>query len=126
MIYNITIDKSLYNDIYATKLENEQLIEDFYSSFDNFTAEEKMAAIEIIYNLKIINEEYEKYIVIYNNEVQPEVQSNEHIICYGETLQYIAAKETGDFNNWKKIMEFNQLSDINLIVGDVLLIPRDL
>lgn len=126
MSYNVNIDKALYNDVYATKIENEQLIEDLYASFDNFTAEEKMAAIEIIYNLKIINEEYTKYIVIYNQAVQPEIQSSEYIICYGDTIVSIAAKETGDFNNWKKIMEFNQLTDTNLVVGDVLMIPRDL
>lgn len=126
MSYGINIDKALYNEVYEAKIESEQLIEDLYASFNNFTAEEKMAAIEIIYNLKIINEEYQKYIVIYNQAVQPEVQSSEYIIIYGDTIASIAAKETGDFNNWKKIMEFNQLTDPNLIVGDVLLIPRDL
>lgn len=126
MSYSVNIDKALYNEVIETKIENEQLIEDLYASFDNFTAEEKMAAIEIIYNLKVINEEYEKYIVIYNQFVSPDEVADEYIIIYGDTIASIAAKETGDYNNWKKIMEFNQLKDANLVVGDVLLIPRNL
>lgn len=122
----INIDKNVYNDTVKYKLENEQLINDLYSSFDNFTSEELQAAIEIIYHLNIINEEYNKYIIIYNNTVASEEQSQEYITVEGDTFQTIAQHMTGDFNNWKKIMEFNDMVDPVLESGEVIMIPFNL
>lgn len=122
----VNIDKTLYNNIYSYKLENDQLINDLYASFNNFTSKEKQIAIEVIYNLKIINEEYEKYIVIYNSISNSEQQADEYITLQNDNFQRVAQIMTGDFNNWKKIMEFNNLTDPYLEPGTVLKIPRDL
>lgn len=122
----INIDKNLYNDIVAFKIENEQLINDLYESFNNFTSDELAAAIEIIHNFKIINDEYNKYIVIYNNSVANQQQSDEYITIEGDTFQSIAQTMTGNYNNWKKIMEFNEIKDPFIESGVAILIPRNL
>jgi nucleoid-associated protein YgaU len=122
----ILLSKELYNDIVAEKLSNEKTIKDIYASFDNYTQEDKFIALEIVSNLNIINEEYAKYIAIYNSMVSDEKQSDEYIVTYGDTIHSIAQKMTGDYNNWKKLMRFNKLTDINLEVGQVILIPLDI
>lgn len=123
---SINIDKNVYNDVVKYKTENEQLINDLYSSFNNFTNDELQAAIEIIYHLNIINEEYNKYIIIYNNTVASEEQSQEYITIEGDTFQSIAQHMTGDFNNWKQIMQFNDITDPVLDSGVTIQIPLNL
>jgi hypothetical protein len=122
----LEIDKNLYNEIYKEKLENEQIILEFYQNFDNYTFEEKFAATEIITNLNIINEEYEKYITIYNNTILEDEQSQEYVTIYGDTFQKIAAKKTGNYNNWKAIMEFNGITDPIIESGTIIQIPENL
>ncbi len=122
----IPLDKSLYNEIYKEKLNNTQIIAEFYQNFDNYTFEEKFAATEIIGYLNIINEEYDKYITIYNNSILEDEQSQEYITIYGDTFQKIAAKKTGNYNNWKVIMEFNGITDPIVEPGTVILIPENL
>lgn len=122
----IPLDKSLYNEIYKEKLNNTQIIAEFYQNFDNYTFEEKFAATEIIGYLNIINEEYDKYITIYNNSILEDEQSQEYITIYGDTFQKIAAKKTGNYNNWKVIMEFNGITDPIIEPGTVILIPENL
>ncbi len=123
---SITLDKSIYNQIVNQKIENELVISDLYASFSNLTMEEQQDAIEIIYNLNIINDEFNKYIVIYNNSISNDDQSEEYISVYGDTFQSIASKLTGDFNNWKSIMDFNYIKDPYIEPGTVILIPRNL
>jgi len=108
------------------KIANEKAIADLYANFENFTQEEKFAALDMITDFNIINEEFQKYIVVYNQATKDEIHSNEYIVIYGDTIHSIAQKETGDYQNWKKIMEFNNLSDVNLEVGSVILIPRNI
>lgn len=122
----IPLDKSLYNEIYKEKLNNTQIIAEFYQNFDNYTFEEKFAATEIIGYLNIINEEYDKYITIYNNSILEDEQSQEYVTIYGDTFQKIAAKKTGNYNNWKVIMEFNGITDPIIEPGTVILIPENL
>lgn len=123
---SIILDKEIYNQVIAQKLANEQTITELYANFDNFTQEEKFIALDMITDFNIINEEFQKYIVIYNQSVQSENHSNEYIVISGDTIHSIAQKETGDYQNWKKIMEFNSLSDLELEVGTIILIPRNL
>lgn len=122
---SIILSKEVYNQVVAQKLANEQTIADLYASFDNFTQEEKFVALDMITDFNIINEEFQKYIVIYNQSIQAENHSNEYIVVYGDTIHSIAQRETGDYQNWKKIMEFNNLGDVELEVGTVILIPRN-
>ena len=122
----IILDKNIYNDVNDAKLYNENVIADLYSNFNNYTMEEKQSAIEMIYNLKIINDEYEKYIILYNSQINQSKRTSEYISNEGDTWQSVAAKQTGDFNNWKKIMEFNNITDIYLDSGVSIKIPIDL
>jgi hypothetical protein len=122
----LELDKATYNDIYKEKLNNEQIIAEFYQNFDNYTFEEKFAATEIIGYLNIINEEYGKYITIYNNTILEDEQSQEYISIYGDTFQKIAAKKTGNYNNWKAIMEFNGITNLLIDPGTTILIPENL
>lgn len=124
MALNLT--KQIYNEISENKIENESIINELYSNFNNFTMAEKQSAIEIIYNLKIINDEYNKYIVIYNATIQDERRNEEYITIYNDTFQSIAAKMTGDPNNWKAIMKYNNITDLYLEPGTVILIPLNI
>lgn len=122
----IILNKDIYNQVVAEKLANEQTIKDIYANFNNYIQEDKVIALEIVSNLNIINEEYQKYIVLYNRAITDERQSDEYIVIFGDTIHSIAQKMTGDYNNWKKLMRFNNLSDINLEIGQVILIPLDI
>lgn len=122
----INFNKDIYNNIVKQKIENEQVIAQIYSEFDNYTQEEKLIALQNIDDFNIINEEFQKYIILYNQSVKNEKQSYEYIVIFGDTIQSIAQNATGDYNNWKEIMRFNNLSDINIEVGSIILIPENL
>jgi nucleoid-associated protein YgaU len=122
----IILTKEIYNLVVNQKIENEQVIADIYANFDNYTMEEKYNALDIIDNLNIANEELQKYIVVYNNKVENLKQSEEYIVLYGDTIQSIAQKVTGNYENWKKIMVFNKLSDPDIEPGTTILIPEDI
>lgn len=123
---SVSYDKNTYNSVITAKINNENAINDIYVSFDNFTQDEKFAALEIVDSLQIINEEFNKYIAVYNSIVQSENQINEYIITSNDTIFSVAQRETGDYNNWKEIMRFNKLSDIFIEVGTIILIPQNL
>lgn len=123
---SVSYDKNTYNSVISSKIENENAINAIYADFDNFTQDEKFAALEIIDSLQIINEELNKYIAIYNSINQNEGQVNEYIVTANDTIFAIAQRETGDYNNWKEIMRFNKISDIDLEVGTSILIPQNL
>jgi LysM repeat protein len=122
----IVIDKNIYNEVIRQKLENESIINQIYANFENYTQDEKYEMLDICQNLAVINEEFQKYIIVYNKAVQQNEQSDEYIVVYGDTIHSIARKITGNYENWKEIMRFNNLSDINLEIGTILLIPRNL
>ena len=120
----IEYTKTKYNEIVSAKIANEDAISDIYANFDNFSQDDKFIALEIIDNLNIINEEFNKYIAVYNTIEQSDEQDLEYVVSLGDTILSIAQKMTGDYNNWKEIMRFNNLSDIDLEIGSILLIPR--
>jgi len=122
----IILNKEIYNLIVNQKIENEQVIAEIYANFDNYTMDEKFNALDIIDNLNIANEEFQKYIVIYNARADNAKQSEEYIVLFGDTIQSIAQKVTGNYENWKKIMVFNKLSDIDIEPGTIILIPEDI
>lgn len=122
----INLDKNVYNEVVNQKIKNETIINQIYANFENYSQDEKYEMLDICQNLAIINEEFQKYIVIYNKSVQQTEQSDEYIVVYGDTIHSISRKTTGTYENWKEILRFNNLSDINLEIGSILLIPRNL
>jgi LysM domain len=119
-------DKNTYNAVVAQKIKNESIINQIYANFENYSQDEKYEMLDICQNLAVINEEFQKYIVIYNRNFEQQEQSDEYIVVYGDTIHSISRKVTGNYDNWKEIMRFNNLSDINLEIGSILLIPRNL
>lgn len=122
----INLDKTTYNQVVSQKIKNETIINQIYANFENYSQDEKYEMLDICQNLAIINEEFGKYIVIYNKSVQQTEQSDEYIVVYGDTIHSISRKATGTYDNWKEILRFNNLSDLNLEIGSILLIPRNL
>lgn len=120
------LDKYTYNYITERKVANETLISEIYAKFNNYLPDEQYLMLDIAQNLAIINEEFEKYIVIYNTTVQEQQQAFEYMVITGDTIHSIARNLTGDYNNWKEILRFNKLSDLDLEVGSIILIPREL
>jgi hypothetical protein len=121
-----SFDKVTYNFVVEQKVENEKLINEIYVNFNNYLPNDQYLMLDIAQNLAIINEELEKYIVVYNATAQEQQQASEYIVISGDTIHSIARNLTGDYNNWKEILRFNKLSDLELEVGSVLLIPREL
>lgn len=122
----IPFDKNTYNEIVAQKIVNEGIINQIYANFENYTQDDKYEMLDICQNLAIINEEFQKYIITYNRKFQQTEQSDEYIVIYGDTIHSISRRITGNYENWKEIMRFNNLSDIDLEVGTILLIPRNI
>lgn len=122
----LNLDKNVYNEVVNQKIKNENIINQIYANFENYSQDEKYEMLDICQNLAIINEEFQKYIVIYNKSVQQTEQSEEYIVVYGDTIHSISRRTTGNYDNWKEILRFNNLSDINLEIGSILLIPRNL
>ncbi len=120
------LDKYTYNYITERKVANETLISEIYANFNNYLPDEQYLMLDIAQNLAIINEEFEKYIVIYNTTVQEQQQAFEYMVITGDTVHSIARNLTGDYNNWKEILRFNKLSDLDLEAGSIILIPREL
>lgn len=114
----------MYNDANTSKKYNEDLIAELYGSYPTMTFNDKMIAMELISNLKAINYEYDKYIIIYQNEIKNDKRRSFYTVIEGDTLQRISLKFSGDPNNWIKIYEYNHLIDIILSPGDSLEIPE--
>jgi hypothetical protein len=121
-----SFDKVTYNFVVEQKVENEKLINEIYVNFNNYLPNDQYLMLDIAQNLAIINEELEKYIVVYNATAQEQQQASEYIVISGDTIHSIARNLTGDYNNWKEILRFNKLSDLELEVGSIILIPREL
>lgn len=122
----LNLDKSTYNLVIEQKTKNEAIINEIYANFNNYVPDEQYIMLDIAQNMAIINEELQKYIIIYNQSIKEQDQAFEYIVIEGDTIHSIARNMTGDYNNWKEILRFNDLSDLNLEIGTTLLIPRDL
>jgi LysM repeat protein len=118
--------QEIYNEIVANKSFNEALIDEIYGSYDSMTFDDKLIAIEIIADLKLLNDEYNKYIIVYQQNVKTNKSKSQYIVIEGDTLQKIAYKYTGSIDNWQKIYLYNGLKDIKLTAGDIINIPEDL
>lgn len=122
----LNLDKNIYNIVVEQKAKNEAVINEIYANFNNYVPDEQYIMLDIAQNMAIINEELQKYIIIYNQSIKEDEQAIEYIVITGDTIHSIARNMTGDYNNWKEILRFNNLSDLNLEVGTTILIPRDL
>lgn len=115
----------LYTKAVQYKQELEDYINELYVSYNNFTFEDKLVVISVIDDLKEVVLEYEKYIIAYQNSNNKTKTKNDYVVVQGDTLLGISYKTTGSIENWKKIYEFNNLTDIMLSPGTILEIPED-
>lgn len=122
----LNLDKNTYNAVVEQMAKNEAVINEIYANFNNYAPDEQYIMLDIVQNMAIINEELQKYVIIYNQSIKPDEQSLEYVVITGDTIHSIARNLTGDYDNWKEILRFNNLSDLNLEIGTTLLIPRDL
>jgi nucleoid-associated protein YgaU len=120
----IVYNKEVYNQVTETLTENQAYIEELYVAFSSMSFEEQLIATDVIDNLKTLNYEYEKYIIVYEAKVEEKNQNTDYVIIYNDTLPRIAQKTLGDFGRWQEIFDLNNLKDIYLVEGDVLRIPR--
>ena len=120
------LDKDTYNFIVNQKTDNQRIINEIYANFNNYLLDDQYLMLDVAQNLAVINEELDKYIVVYNLNVKEQQQSFEYIVITGDTIHSISRNITGDYNNWKEILRFNNLSDLELEIGTTILIPREL
>jgi nucleoid-associated protein YgaU len=121
---NIVYAQEVYNAVSAQKTLNEQIISDLYNEYPSMQFSDKLVASELINELKKLNDEYTKYMLIYSMRVQSQKTKNDYIIIEGDTLPRIAAKTLGDQSKWQEIYNYNNLQDLLLVPGDVLKIPE--
>jgi nucleoid-associated protein YgaU len=120
----VVYSQDVYNLVVETKEYNETYINELYAAMPSFTFMEKFKALQTIDALKTCNLEYEKYILTYQDQINVVKKKNEYVVLEGDTLQRIAYKTTGDIANWEKIYRLNNLQDILLSPGDILLVPE--
>lgn len=120
----INFTPEVYNDAISHKKYNEDLIAELYASYATMTFDDKLIAMELISNLKILNDEYDKYILVYQSKIKNDKRKTFYTVIEGDTLQRIAVKYSGDANNWTKIYEYNHLTDTILSPGDSIEIPE--
>lgn len=112
-----------YNQVIINKSESLAVIDDLYAAYPTMTFDDKIIAMEIISNLKTINDEYDKYIIVYQMKAKDKNKKTSYTAIEGDTLPRIADKFTGDTGNWIKLYEYNNLNDTLLSAGDIILIP---
>lgn len=120
----MTISDKQYTLIVQYKNDLQNYINELYASFPNYTFQEKFNASKIITELKIILFEYQKFIIAYQNQIKTLVVNNSYTVKQGDTLPGIAVRVLGDLNRWKDIYRYNNMTDIMLNAGDVILIPQ--
>ena len=101
-------------------------VKDIYAKISFYSDEDKITWLEEIDDFNILINEFTKYKIIYERQVADENVNVEHIVVEGDTLQKISAKYTGDQQNWQRIYDFNNLTDVKLDPGVTVRIPRDL
>lgn len=122
---DIVYTQEVFNLVNDTIKYNEAYIKEIYASYAMFTQDEKKKALELINSLKMLNHEYEKYCIVYNQLYANDVKTqNEYVVIQGDTLPRVANKVFGDFSRWQEIYRHNNLSDIHLTPGDILRIPE--
>lgn len=121
---DIEYTQEQYNDAISNKQYNEDLIAELYASYPTMTFDDKLIAMEIINNVKMMNDEYDKYIIIYQSKIKNDKRRTVYTVIEGDTLQRIAVKFSGNPNNWTKIYDYNHLNDIMLSPGDAIQIPE--
>ena len=111
-----------YNWAVEYKKYNEEYINFLTANFNNFTEKENEENVQFISDLKVINQELHKIIVVYEkqNEASP---NNLYTVMYGDTLLSISNKFYKDFSRWEDIFAANKLNDIMLETGQILIIP---
>lgn len=120
----IIYSQDVYNLVTKTKQENEEYINELQATLNNSVFDDKIQILEEIDALKVINIEYEKYIIIYNSKLEKSPGKTKYTIMEGDTLPRIAHKITGDWRNWQEIYTYNDLNDLKLMPGDILEIPE--
>ena len=123
---SIEYTQDIYNDIVVAKKYNEELIEELYGAYATMTFNEKLIAMDVVDYLKSLNDEYDKYIIAYQRKIKEDRSQDEYIVVEGDTLPRISQMFTGSPDNWVKLFEYNELSDMVLTPGDTIKVPRTL
>jgi nucleoid-associated protein YgaU len=115
-----------YNE-YVRFIEDAKVyVKDIYAKLSLFSDEDKITWLEEIDDYNTLISEYTKYKIIYERQRADENVSVEHIVVEGDTLQKISAKYTDTHENWQRIYDFNNLTDVKLEPGTTVQIPKDL
>lgn len=123
---NNTITAEVFNKLLAQKKNNEEKIVELYANYENFVFSDRLLAADVIQSLKAINFEFDRAISEYRRNITNIIVQNTYTVIQGDTLPKVAFKITGDTNKWRDIYKANDLNDLVLSPGDVLLIPGNL
>lgn len=122
---DIVYSQEVYTTVVNQLKENENYINELYAAYNILNTDEKLQVLEIIDALKILNFEYEKYIIVYERSAKVGKTKTEYQVVEGDTLPRVALKTLNNQNRWQDIFNYNNLQDIVLSPGDVLKIPED-
>ena len=120
---SVEYSQEVYNAVVAQQQENDLYLKELYNSLPTLIMTAKIETLKVIDALKVINDEYEKYIIIYDNLIGEDNPITTYVIIEGDTLQRIAYLTLGDPSKWDLLYRFNNLGDVKLEPGDTLNIP---
>lgn len=120
----IVYNKEVYQIVVDQLAENERAINELYGMFGVLSNSDQVAVANLIHELKVLNYEYEKYIIVYQSTASAEKVKNEYVVIQGDTLPKIAHRLLGDNSRWQEIYNYNNLKDVVLTAGDTLKIPE--
>lgn len=120
----IVYNKEVYQLVVDQLAENERTINELYGMFGVLSNSDQIAVANLIHELKVLNYEYEKYIIVYQNTSINEKVKSEYVIIQGDTLPKIAHRLLGDNSRWQEVYNYNNLKDVVLTAGDILKIPE--
>jgi LysM domain len=123
----MAISNEFYNKVVNFIIDAENYINKLYSDLEYVSSDSnRLQFLEEIEDFRILIDEYTKYKIIYESQKTDDDVLDEALVIDGDTLQSISAKFTGTHENWQRLYDFNDLSDVILEAGSTIKIPRDL
>lgn len=118
------ISQELYNVATDDFNNFTSIINTIFAKFDSYSEDEQEYFVEIVSRLQDINTDLHKIKTIYENQVEKSRQRRQdYMVIEGDTLPRIANRFFKDSRLWETIFIANQLTDIELTIGDILIIP---
>jgi len=117
---------SQYQEVIAEMNKIETNINICYNELAKYSNEEDILNIQDYIN-KSKRRKSALFVIAYlyqNQRKNTEIRSDIYTVSQNDTLLRIAKREYGDEGYWKRLYYENELSDVNLVLGQQLILPQ--